>query len=62
MSLPVRTTRCLAATLTGLALAAPAARAEDYEVFASGAGIDDRRAELIDAARALYERVPRAVA
>ena len=29
-----------------------------YQVFASGAGIDDRRDELIDAAQALYERVP----
>ncbi len=29
-----------------------------YQVFASGAGFDDRRAELIDAAQALYERVP----
>lgn len=29
-----------------------------YQVFASGAGIDDRRDELIDAALALYERVP----
>jgi hypothetical protein len=29
-----------------------------YQVIASGAGIDDRRDELIDAARALYERVP----
>lgn len=29
-----------------------------YQVFASGAGIDHRREELIDAARALYERVP----
>jgi hypothetical protein len=27
-----------------------------YQVFASGAGIDDRRDELIDAAQALYER------
>jgi hypothetical protein len=30
MSLHVHSTRCLAATLTGLALAAPAARAENY--------------------------------
>jgi hypothetical protein len=30
MSLHARTTRCLAAGLTGLALAAPAARAENY--------------------------------
>ena len=30
MPLHVRTTRCLAAALTGLALAAPAARAESY--------------------------------
>jgi hypothetical protein len=30
MSFHVRTTRCLAASLTGLALAAPAARAEGY--------------------------------
>jgi hypothetical protein len=29
-----------------------------YQVFASRAGIDDRRDELIDAAQALYERVP----
>jgi hypothetical protein len=29
-----------------------------YQVFASGAGIDGRRDELIDAARALYQRVP----
>jgi hypothetical protein len=29
-----------------------------YQVFASGAGIDDRRDELIDAAQASYERVP----
>jgi hypothetical protein len=31
MSLHVRTTRCLAAALIGLALAAPAARAESYD-------------------------------
>jgi hypothetical protein len=29
-----------------------------YQVFAGGPRIDDRRDELIDAARALYERVP----
>ena len=29
-----------------------------YQVFAGGPGIDDRRDELIDAARALFERVP----
>lgn len=29
-----------------------------YQVLASGPGIDDRRDELIDAAQALYERVP----
>jgi hypothetical protein len=29
-----------------------------YQVFAGGPGIDHRRDELIDAARALYERVP----
>ena len=29
-----------------------------YQVFASAAGIDDRRDKLIDAAQALYERVP----
>jgi hypothetical protein len=29
-----------------------------YQVFASGPVIDDRRDELIDAAQALYERVP----
>lgn len=29
-----------------------------YQVFASGASIDERRDELIDAAQAIYERVP----
>jgi len=32
-----------------------------YQVSASGTGIDGRRDELIDAARALYERVPEGV-
>ena len=42
MSLHVRTTRCLAAGLTGLALATPAARAEGYD-FPPGIGEQEKQ-------------------
>jgi hypothetical protein len=44
MSLPVRTTRCLAAALTGLALGAPAARAESYHL---PAGISEQEKQVL---------------
>ena len=54
MSLHVRTTRCLAAGLTGLALAAPAARAESYQF---PPGISEQEQQVI-ASRGLAAPAP----
>src|SRR5215210_7759368 len=54
MSLYVRTTRCLAAGLTGLALAAPAARAESYQF---PPGISEQEQQMI-ASRGLAAPTP----
>jgi hypothetical protein len=54
MSLHVRTTRCLAAGLTGLALAAPAARAEGYHF---PAGISEQEKQVL-ASRGLSAPTP----
>jgi hypothetical protein len=54
MSLHVRTTRCLAAGLTGLALAAPAARAEAHHF---PPGISDHEKQVL-ASRGLAAPMP----
>jgi hypothetical protein len=54
MSSHVRTTRCLAAALTGLALAAPAARAESYRL---PPGISEQERQML-ASRGLAAPTP----